>query len=137
MQKSNLIEEFVFSSLSNHEDYNYDLWFIFCTNNRISLVNFCNEFALFIARGFQSHQFDYELCDEVMNLLFLFMSDHLRMDNQSLDDFPNKLETLPEPAFSIFHAFDTGEYYRKSDLPHENPIEKYTRIQINEILNNY
>lgn len=136
MQKSNLIEALIVSSLSNHEDYNYDLWLIFCIKNRIGLASFCNEFTLFIAKGFDSYQFDYELCDEIMNLLFLFMSDHLLIENQTLNDFSYKLETIPEPAFSIFQAFDAGEYCRKSDLPHENPVEKYTRPLINKILEN-
>lgn len=137
MGKYKLIEDFIQSNLTNHENYNHDLWFIFCINNNISLEKFCNDFALFIAKGFQSYQFDYELCDEILNSLFVFMSDYLLMDHESLDDFPYKLETLPEPAFSIFQAFDEGEYFRKNDLPHVSPPEKYVRPQVIEILSKY
>lgn len=42
-----------------------------------------------------------------------------------------------EPAYSIFLAFDDGEYRRSKDAVSVDPSEKYTRPQIEIILKEY
>ncbi|ALI04870.1 hypothetical protein C1Y08_05435 [Pseudomonas sp. FW306-02-F02-AA] len=41
---------------------------------------------------------------------------------------------LPEPAFSLYHAFDQGEWIRSNDTPGTDPSEKYTKPMVLEIM---
>lgn len=99
--------------------------FSYCEQEKISPEDFSNEFALRLANGFHTGQLTYEFCDEAINYLFGFFTTPPVFG-------PDK--NVPEPAFEIFQAFDSGEYSRPSDPPGINPIEKYTRPHIAEIL---
>lgn len=97
----------------------------YCRSTQQSLREFCNRLALSLARGFQEGRLGYEFCDETLNCLFNFI-----MEPQFLESE----EGLPQPAFEIFQAFDTTEYYRGNEPPEVDPVEQYTRPRIAEIL---
>lgn len=45
-------------------------------------------------------------------------------------------EAMPEPAFSLHHAFDAGEWIRHDDPPEIDAGEKYTRPVVVAIMRN-
>ena len=82
--------------------------------------------ALRIAEEFHRGSISYHEGDHAVN----------RIHDQMIEDavkFGDSFE-LPEPAFSIYEAFDAGEYTR-SDDDGEIPVIKYTQPWISEILN--
>ncbi|MES2919158.1 MAG: hypothetical protein V4729_11145 [Pseudomonadota bacterium] len=97
----------------------------YCQDTQRSLREFSNRLALTLARGFHDGQLSHDFCDEALNYLFNFI-----MEPQFLE----AEEGLPQPAFEIFQAFDTTEYYRGSEPPELDPVERYTRPRIAEIL---
>ena len=102
----------------------YSEIFTYCKLAEISPDEFCNEFAVYLAKGFHAGRLTYEFCDEAINYLFQFFTTPSVFSP----------EKLPEPAFEINLAFDEGEYYRSSDPSDINLVEKYTRPHIIEIL---
>ena len=97
-----------------------------CKADGITLEDFCNQFAKAVAADFLSDQIDYDYGDQVMNFLFSFMTDPLYQSRHSV---------LPEPAWSIYLAFDRGEYRNKEcDRMSDIPSEKYTRPELARIL---
>jgi len=99
-----------------------------CAAPQIDPADFCNEFALSIANGFNNGQLTYEFCDDAMNYLFGFMT-HPPVFGADKD--------MPEPAFTIYEAFDAGEFTRPGDAPDVDPVEKYTKPLIKEVLAQY
>jgi len=97
----------------------------YCNAEQLSHESFFNQFSLELARGFHEQRYTYDDCDAVMNHVFGIMT--------TAPFFGADINT-PEPAFSIFLAFDSGEYHHPHDLPHENPVEKYTRPRVAKIL---
>lgn len=97
----------------------------YCLSTRQSLRAYCNRMALSLAQGFHAGELSYAFCDESLNILFNFI-----MEPQFLDT----AEGMPQPAFEIFQAFDTAEYYRGSEPPEVDPVEQYTRPRVAEIL---
>jgi len=97
----------------------------YCVSNKIEPEEFCNQFAMAIATGFHSGQYSYGFCDDAMNYLWGFMTNPPVFSSD---------KEMPEPAFSIYEAFDAGEYYHNGDLPDVDPVEKYTRPLIIDIL---
>lgn len=102
----------------------YDDFLNFCNSRKIPLDVFCNEYALIIAVKYLEGYFDFEFGDDQMNFLFVFMTSP-----------PMLSMNTPEPAFSIFQAFDQGELYHRGDDHQISPEEKYTKPLIREILN--
>ncbi|WP_260620562.1 hypothetical protein [Pseudomonas protegens] len=81
-----------------------------------------NQVAMAVARLFIEGQRDFHYGDAVMNTLFSDMVDlSLNAD-------------MPEPAFSIYLAFDAGEYRHPGDGQDERPWEKWTRPALERIL---
>jgi len=82
-----------------------------------------NRIAIKVASGFVSREIDFLYADAVMNNVWSLMvadaADHG-------DGF-----TLAEPAFSIYEAFDAGEWDHGES---GDPVEKFTRPQLNRIL---
>lgn len=119
------IETLIQAAASYDREPEYSEIFAFCEAKHIAPEAFCNEFSLQVAKGFHSGQLSYELCDNAMNYLFGFFTTPPMLG-------PDK--SLPEPAMEIYLAFDAGEYYRRTDPPGTDPVEKYTRPQVAEIL---
>jgi hypothetical protein len=97
----------------------------YCASTEIELQEFCNQFSLVIATGFYNGMFSYEFCDDAMNYLWGFMTDEPIFSSD---------KGIPEPAFSIYQAFDAGEYNHDGDATETDPVEKYTRPLIIDIL---
>lgn len=97
----------------------------YCQSTQQSLREFCNRLALTLAQGFQDGELGYEFCDKILNFLFNFI-----MEPQFLES----RDGLPQPAFEIFQAFDTSEYYRDSEPPGADPVAQFTRPRLAEIL---
>ncbi|BBB61848.1 hypothetical protein UNDKW_3575 [Undibacterium sp. KW1] len=119
------IKALVESSTTQEDKPTADEILLYCGTTQISHEFFFNQFSLEVARGFHEQRYTYEDCDAVMNHLFNIMTTAPFFDTEI---------NIPEPAFSIFLTFDSGEYHHPHDLPHENPIEKHTRPGVSEIL---
>jgi hypothetical protein len=84
-----------------------------------------NELAIGIAKQFQSLETSYEDCDEAINNVWGSM---IEDSVEQGDGFE-----LAQPAYAIYEAFDAGEFDHKDG---DDPIEKYTKPEISEILKN-
>jgi len=81
-----------------------------------------NELALAVANGFNAMTLDFDFCNQVMNGLEGVVA-QLAVDGET-----------PEPALSIYLAFDAGEFRRSGEPIDICPTEKYTRPMIERIL---
>ncbi|SRR5229473_4466526 len=75
--------------------------------------------ALKLALGFHSNKLDFTFCDQVVNELYSTI-------------LPRK-EGPPAFFWSVFLAFDAGEYYHDGNRS-INSVEAYTRPQIAQIV---
>jgi hypothetical protein len=75
--------------------------------------------ALRLALGFDSNELDFGFCDQVVNEVHAVIS--LRDEHR------------PELFWSVFLAFDAGEYYHDGNRSID-PVEAYTRPQIAQIV---
>jgi hypothetical protein len=82
---------------------------------------FCIAFARYVAENYVSGVLEFSVADQAMNELYAY-------------SYHDADRGMPELAWEIFHAFDEGEYRHAGDAPDVEPIEKYTRPQIIEIL---
>lgn len=80
-----------------------------------------NEVALHLAKGFLAGELPFAYCDHIVNCIYPLALERDR---------------LPEPFWSVFLAFDAGEYFRDDDRS-VDPADKYTRPQLIEILSQY
>ena len=92
----------------------------FCAAENIELADLCNRIALIVAERFDNRTLSYQDGDGVMNAIFGVLVD----GKKPMDSV--------EPAWSIYLAFDEGEYYHGGDA---DPVESFTRPQIRHILN--
>ncbi len=82
--------------------------------------------ALAIAKRFDANTMSYDHADSAMNAIYGMMIEDAV---QYGDGF-----MLPEPAFSVYIAFDEGEYDHDDG---EDPVEKYTKPRIAEIVKGF
>ena len=75
--------------------------------------------ALRLAFGFHSNALDFDFCDQVVNELHAVIT--------------HRNEDRPALFWSVFLAFDAGEYYRDGNRSID-PVEAYTRPQIAQIV---
>ncbi len=85
----------------------------------------CNQIATQLAKNYLQGKLDFYFCDQVMNRINNFMIDAL---------FEELISTLPEPADSIYLAFDQGEFHHSGDDRNIDPAEKYTKPRLQEIM---
>lgn len=81
-----------------------------------------NELSVWVAENYLHGSLDFDFCDSVMNAIINAVVE-VGMTSE-----------LPQPAFSLYQAFDQGEWIRNSDSPETDPGEKYTRPIVLEIL---
>jgi hypothetical protein len=74
--------------------------------------------ALELARGYASGSVSYEAGDNLANVLFGFAAQHM---------------AIPDLLFSVFQAFDAGEFY-PDEIRSPSPEDRFTRPQIDAIL---
>jgi hypothetical protein len=109
--------------LASHEIVAY------CSENELSYVQFCNELMIDLAKSYLSGKVDYSYADGVANNIHDFM-----MSDSYLDSNNN---TLDDPAYSVYLAFDAGEYYRKDDDRSIEPDIKYTKPELEKIVSEH
>ena len=95
-----------------------------CHANGIEMTELYNQIALIVARRFHAGTLAYQNGDAAMNAVFQLMTD------AAVNGHPNP---FVQPAWSIYLAFDEGEYYHGGST---EPVETFTRPQIREVLDN-
>ena len=96
----------------------------FCVASGISFAAFCDEFSRVVATGYFHGRLDFSFCDGAINNLYGFMM-------TEMTEAP-----FPAYAYSVFLAFDEGEYHHRKDPPNASPEELYTKPMIAEIISN-
>lgn len=81
-----------------------------------------NELSVAVAEGYLQGSLLYDFCDGVMNGIINAVVE-VGMTND-----------MPQPAFSLYQAFDQGEWFRSDDPPETDPSEKYTKPIVEEIM---
>ncbi|MBS4081010.1 hypothetical protein [Pseudomonas rustica] len=95
---------------------------VMCEHLQIDSRDLLNQLAISVARLFITGARDFHYCDEVMNIVIRDIVDlSLHAD-------------MPQPAFSIYQAFDAGEYWHSGDDRNVFPWEKWTRPELDRIL---
>ncbi|UNM18169.1 hypothetical protein K0P33_21850 [Pseudomonas sp. ArH3a] len=84
-----------------------------------------NELSIAVAKGYLDGTLTYEFCDGVMNGIIAALVD-VGMNRE-----------MPEPAFSLYQAFDQGGWIRSNDPPGTDPSEKYAKPLVLQIINDF
>ncbi|MBV4473428.1 hypothetical protein N8H74_04800 [Pseudomonas sp. B2M1-30] len=95
---------------------------VMCEHLQIDSRDLLNQLAISVARLFITGSRDFHSCDEVMNTV---ISDIVDLSMHA---------DMPLPAFSIYQAFDAGEYWHSDDDRDVFPWEKWTRPELERIL---
>jgi len=95
----------------------------FCGAEGMDIDQLLNRMAMTIAGAFDGGAMPFAEADAAANTIYLLMMDEASQAGAQY--------ALPEPAFSIYVAFDEGEYQHQ---PGEDPVETYTRPQIRALL---
>jgi hypothetical protein len=85
---------------------------------------FLDSFGLELARRFDQNKLSYNFCDEVVNELWVILSDWI--GKPSSKPWPNTFH-------EIFEAFDAGEHHRKADKA-DDPIGQFTKPMIADMV---
>ena len=95
----------------------------FCEAESLRLEDLWNRMAVRIAKCFEAGMLSFDEAAAAMNAIWHEMvEDAVRFG----DGFE-----FPEPAFSIYEAFDAGEFDHGDG---GDPVEKYTKPRLAEIL---
>jgi len=95
----------------------------FCEAEGLRREDLWNRVAVTIAKRFAAGTMSFDDADAAMNAIDAEMiEDALQVGNGYV---------YPEPAFSIYEAFDAGEFDRGDGV---DPVENYTRPRLAEIL---
>lgn len=95
---------------------------VICEHLQINSRDLLNQLAISVARLFITGARDFHYCDEVMNIV---ISDIVDLSMHA---------DMPQPASSIYQAFDAGEYWHSGDDRDVFPWEKWTRPELEIIL---
>ena len=79
--------------------------------------------ALRLAQGFHRDELPFSFCDYVVNEIHAVIT----VGNQ----------IRPDLFWRVYLAFDEGEYHHRGDNRDEDPVAKYTRTQIAQIVEEY
>ncbi|MFJ3375799.1 hypothetical protein ACIPLA_12895 [Pseudomonas sp. NPDC086112] len=93
-----------------------------CDKFGIAPQDVLNELSVAVAEGYLQGSLIYDFCDGVMNGII----------NAVVE--VGMTEDMPQPAFSLYQAFDQGEWIRSNDPPETDPSEKYTKPVVQEIM---
>ena len=114
---STLIQQAIGGDIKRDDAYSY------CKANNTDISALWNSMALFIAKAFHKCEMNYEDADRAMNSIWL----QIVVDMEALG---NDYE-FPELAYSIYCAFDEGEFDHGDG---DDPVEKYTKPTIEKII---
>lgn len=93
-----------------------------CEKFGVAPQDVLNELSVAVAEGYLEGSLIYDFCDGVMNgIIGAIVEVGLTND-------------LPQPAFSLYQAFDQGEWIRSSTPLETVPSEKYTKPLVLEIM---
>jgi hypothetical protein len=92
-----------------------------CAEHGLTIGELFDAISRRIVRGYVSGELPFGFCDGVMNHVYSFM-------NLNHDMAP------PAYSYSVFLAFDEGEYQHEDDPKDSSPEELYTKPMIAEIL---
>ncbi len=95
---------------------------LLCERFGVAPHDVLNELSVAVAEGYLQGSLLYDFCDSVMNGIINAVVD-VGMTNE-----------MPQPAFSLYQAFDQGEWFRSNDPPETDPSEKYTKHVVEEIM---
>ncbi len=84
-----------------------------------------DRFSLEVANQYANGKMSFELADQIMGDVCGFIISFLTEEKNSF---------IPEISWSIYLAFDEGEWYHPNDQPREDPVEKYTKPLVSELL---
>lgn len=90
---------------------------LYCETSAVPTAQRLENCALELAREYASGRVSYEAGDNLANALFAYAAQN---------------GALPDVLFSVFQAFDAGEFY-SDDIRSPSPEERFTRPQINAI----
>lgn len=93
-----------------------------CEKFDVTPQDVLNELSVAVAEGYLEGSLIYDFCDGVMNGIINAVVE-VGMTNE-----------MPQPAFSLYQAFDQGEWFRSNDPPGTDPSEKYTKPVVREIM---
>ncbi|HKR45656.1 MAG TPA: hypothetical protein VJU59_39340 [Paraburkholderia sp.] len=88
-----------------------------CADATISRLAFFDKLTHWLALEFLEGRRDFTFCDAVANNM-------MPLSEWNLTDF----------AWSVFHAFDNGEFYHQGDSRDIDPVKKYTRPALRQAL---
>jgi hypothetical protein len=94
----------------------------FCASQNLKFDEVCNTIALTIAKRFNDSTMTYDDADGVANALSALMIDQSTREPEA---------RFPEPAWTIYLAFDAGEYDRGDGA---DPVEKFTKPLVRDAL---
>lgn len=86
-----------------------------CERFGVAPQDVLNELSVAVAEGYLQGTLLYDFCDGVMNGIINAVVE-VGMTND-----------MPQPAFSLYQAFDQGEWLRSNDPPETDPSEQYTK----------
>lgn len=109
-----LVEQFIHAAVSGSMDHTRYLELF--REDEAKLYAFCNKVALVIAQRFLDDKMSFDDADAVANEFYAL--------------YIGETVEIPEPADSIYLAFDGGEYA----IDGEDPVENYTRPTLRGIL---
>jgi|GEM_PF-2262338 len=84
----------------------------------VPITALTDQIAIYLATGFNTGALEYGFCDSIVNSLF-----HIAIEGEP-----------PDLLWSVYLAFDEGEYHHPGDAADVDPIEAYTRPMILEVL---
>lgn len=93
-----------------------------CEKFDVAPQDVLNELSVAVAEGYLQGSLLYDFCDGVMNGIINAVVE-VGMTND-----------MPQPAFSLYQAFDQGEWFRSNDPPETDPSKKYTKPMVEEIM---
>jgi hypothetical protein len=93
----------------------------FCKDSVQPLDDTLDTCALELAKAYVAGTISFDTGDNLANVLFAFGAQQ---------------ESLPELMFSVYLAFDAGEFY-PDEIRSPSPEERFTRPQITEIVARY
>lgn len=93
-----------------------------CERFAVAPHDVLNELSVAVAEGYLQGSLLYDFCNGVMNGIINAVVE-VGMTND-----------MPQPAFSLYQAFDQGEWFRSNDPPETDPSEKYTKPVVEEIM---
>ncbi len=91
----------------------------FCAHASQSIGESLNACALKLARDYSARAVDFDTADVLANALFAFAA--------------SSGASIPDLMFSIFLAFDAGEFY-PDEIRDASPEDRFTRPEIERIL---